>query len=411
MRGFPSYEAAEAARSAWEISGQAAAWMSAVPAVWGVPQARAVQAAGHLSRWAAGATVRRPDWNITHRETDGAPVQCQTIRSGPFADLVRFSCPGEGKPRPEILLLAPLSGHYATLVRPTVQGLLPQADVVVSDWHNARDIPCEAGTFDVEDWVRLFEEWLESAPRRRHVVAVCQPVPLALAAAARMAACHSSARPLSLVLMGGPVDPGTPPTEVSDFGRRAAMGTLERLAIQRVGARWPGHGRLVYPGVMQLSAFMAMNPSLHGGAFLRAWGRLMAAPDAPDTDTDEARFRAFYDEYLAVMDLPAEFYLSTVDRVFKQRALARGTFTVDGVPVEPARISDIPVMVVEGARDDITAPGQCAAAFGLMPDLPEKWRAHIVAPGAGHYGIFAGRRWRESIAPRVTEFVRRVDRA
>jgi poly(3-hydroxybutyrate) depolymerase len=300
----------------------------------------------------------------------------------------------------KVLLVAPMSGHYATLLRSTVASLLPDADVYVTDWHNARDIPVSAGKFDVEDYTLYLAEFMKALGPDTHVISVCQPVPLTLAATAYLAAEDPDAQPRSLVLIGGPVDPDAAATEVTDFGRRVTMGQLEHIAIQRVGFKHKGAGRLVYPGLLQLQSFITMNAERHGKAFAEQIFRVSRG-EASDHDAHNR----FYDEYLAVMDMTAEFYLSTVERIFKNREIATNSFTVNGRAVDMGAINRVAVMTVEGANDDISAPGQCVAALKLLTGLGDDRKAQHLEPGAGHYGIFAGKSWRLNIRPLVLKFI------
>jgi poly(3-hydroxybutyrate) depolymerase len=270
----------------------------------------------------------------------------------------------------------------------------------VTDWHNARDIPVSAGSFDVEDYAFYLVEFMRHLGPDTHVVAVCQPVPLTLAATAYLAAEDPAAQPLTLTLIGGPVDPDAAATEVTDFGRRVTMGQLEQSMIQRVGFRYKGAGRKVYPGLLQLLGFVSMNADRHSKAFADQIMRI-AQGEASDHDAHNR----FYDEYLAVMDMPAEFYLSTVERIFKRREIARNVFVLRGKAVDIGAITDVAVMVVEGAADDISAPGQCLAALGLLTGLPADKKVAHLEPGAGHYGIFAGKSWRLNIRPLVLNFL------
>jgi poly(3-hydroxybutyrate) depolymerase len=299
-----------------------------------------------------------------------------------------------------IMLVAPMSGHYATLLRSTVISLLPEADVWVTDWHNARDIPVSEGKFDIEDYTLYLMDFMRHLGPDTHVIAICQPAPLALAATAYLAELEPEAQPRTLTLIGGPIDPDAAPTEVTDFGRSVTMGQLEHLALQRVGFKYPGVGRMVYPGLAQLTSFMSMNAERHAKAFADQIFRV-AKGDGSDHD----KHNSFYDEYLAVMDMTAEFYLSTVERIFKNREVAQNQFEVAGHIVDIGKITNVAVKVVEGEKDDISAPGQCLAALGLLTGLPEEKKASHVEPGAGHYGIFAGKSWRTNIRPLVLDFI------
>jgi poly(3-hydroxybutyrate) depolymerase len=293
-----------------------------------------------------------------------------------------------------------MSGHYSTLLRSTVQSLLPDAEVWVTDWHNARDIPVSVGKFDIEDYTLYLAEFMQQLGPDTNVIAVCQPAPLALAATAYLAAEDPKAQPRTLTLIGGPIDPDAARTDVTDFGRRVTMGQLEQFIIQRVGFKYAGVGRLVYPGLLQLASFMSMNAETHAKAFGDQVLRV-AKGEAGEHD----KHNKFYDEYLAVMDMPAEFYLSTVERIFKDREIARNVFEVDGRQVDIGAITSVAVKVVEGERDDISAPGQCRAALDLLTGLPAEKKASHLEPRAGHYGIFAGKSWRNNIRPLVLDFI------
>ena len=408
MKYMIPYDAMESMRVTSQWLGATARAFGSYPA-FGLmpgPGVRALAAWGEVTERSFARMVAKPDWNIDSIVgTDGRDhvVTIAPEIESPFCDLVRFSVAGRGSAPRRILLVAPMSGHYATLLRSTVNSLLPDADVWITDWRNARDIPVSAGKFDVEDYTLLISEFVRRLGPDVHVIAVCQPVPLCLAATALIAEDDPEAQPATLTLIGGPVDPDAAPTEVTDFGARVTMGELEELMIQRVGFKYRGAGRLVYPGLMQLSSFMAMNAERHGQAF---FDQIMRAAKGETSDYD--RHNRFYDEYLAVMDMTAEFYLSTVERVFKGRELARNAFTVEGRLADLGRIDRTAVMVVEGDEDDISAPGQCLAALDLLTGLPDDKKASHLQPRAGHYGIFAGRAWRDDIRPFVLDFIDRA---
>jgi poly(3-hydroxybutyrate) depolymerase len=293
-----------------------------------------------------------------------------------------------------------MSGHYATLLRSTVKSLIIDCEVYITDWHNARDIPVSEGKFDIEDYTLYLVDFMRKLGRDTHVIAVCQPAPLTLAAAAYLAEEDPKAQPRSMTLIGGPIDPDAAATDVTDFGRRVTMGQLEETMIQRVGFKYAGAGRMVYPGLLQLSSFISMNAETHSRAFSDQIMRV-AKGEAADHD----KHNRFYDEYLAVMDMTAEFYLSTVDRIFKNREIARNDFTVGGRKVDIGKITDIAVHIVEGENDDISAPGQCLAALDMLTGLPDSKKSSHLEPGAGHYGIFAGKSWRNNIRPHVLAFI------
>ncbi len=348
-----------------------------------------------------------PDWgieNVVSRGNDHV-VSTRIEQDRPFCKLVHFTA-DRNLPSPRrVLLVAPMSGHYATLARNTVTSLLPNCDVYVTDWKNARDVPVSAGSFDVEDFTEYLVGFMRYLGPDLHVIAVCQPAPLALAATAILASTHGQPVPGTLTLIGGPVDPDANPTEVTDFGNRFTMGQLESGMIQTVGFAFSGVGRQVYPGAVQLASFLSMNWETHVEAFARQIKRV-----AKNEDEEHDRHNRFYDEYLAVMDMTAEFYLSTVQRVFRDREIARNVFSVGETMVDIGQISETAIMTVEGGRDDISAPGQCRAALDLVPRLPASMKESVLEPDAGHYGIFTGRAWRERIRPRVLEFIDRHNR-
>jgi len=347
--------------------------------------------------------VDKPDWGIRSIVgPDGQDhlVDVNTVVDKPFGSLIQFKVRRRASTGRQVLLVAPMSGHYATLLRSTVMSLLPDCDVFVTDWHNARDIPVSAGKFDVEDYTLYLVDFMRHLGPDTHVIAICQPAPLALAATAYLAAEDPAAQPCSLTLIGGPVDPDAAATDVTDFGRRITMGQLEQIAIQRVGFSYKGVGRLVYPGLLQLQSFISMNSERHTKAFSDQILRV-ARGEASDHDAHNR----FYDEYLAVMDMTAEFYLSTVERIFKNGEIAKNAFVVAGRRVDIGAITQVSVMTVEGAEDDISAPGQCVAALNMLTGLSDAQKAQHLEPGAGHYGIFAGKSWRLNIRPLVLGFI------
>ena len=362
-----------------------------------------IRAWGEVTERTFGRMVMKPDWNIPPVPTaDGKDhsVDVSIILERPFGDLIHFDVQGRAPMPRRVFLVAPMSGHYATLLRKTVISLLPDCDVFITDWHNARDIPVSEGKFDVEDYTLYLVDFMKELGSEIHVVAVCQPVPLALAATAYLAEEDPSAQPKSLTLIGGPVDPEANPTEVTDFGRSVTMGQLEQTMIQRVGFKHTGVGRMVYPGLLQLASFISMNSETHATAFQ---DQIMRSAKGEASEHD--KHNAFYDEYLSVMDMTAEFYLSTVERIFKGRDIARNEFVVGGKKVDIGKIDTVAVKIVEGENDDISAPGQCLAALGLLTGLDDSKKAAHLEPGAGHFGIFAGRSWRENIRPLVLDFI------
>jgi poly(3-hydroxybutyrate) depolymerase len=408
MKYMFTYDLMESARNTNEWLGASARAFASYPAfaMSMNPMLPLMAAWGEVTERTFSRMVAKPDWGIRSIVgPDGQDhiVDVKPMVEKPFGDLVQFYVRRRSPMARKVLLVAPMSGHYATLLRSTVASLLPDADVFVTDWHNARDIPVSAGKFDVEDYTLYLAEFMKVLGPDTHVIAICQPAPLTLAATAYLAAEDPDAQPRSLVLIGGPVDPDAAATEVTDFGRRITMGQLEHLAVQRVGFKYKGAGRLVYPGLLQLQSFMAMNAERHGKAFSEQILRA-ARGEASDHDAHNR----FYDEYLAVMDMTAEFYLSTVERIFKNREIARNEFVVAGRKVDMGAITKVSVMTVEGANDDISAPGQCVAALKLLTGLSDDKKGQHLEPGAGHYGIFAGKSWRLNIRPLVLSFIDRA---
>ena len=407
-KGMARYDTMETLRNSAEWFGASARAMGSYPAFALVPHPffKLLSAWGRVTERSFARMVIKPDWNlppIQGPEGQDHIVYVEPVLRRPFGDLIHFRVARREPMERRILLVAPMSGHYATLLRSTVASLLPDAEVFITDWHNARDIPVSEGKFDIEDYTRYLADFMahladDDSPL--NVIAVCQPAPLALAATALMAEEQPGQMPRSLILIGGPIDPDAARTEVTDFGNRLTMGELERLGIQQVGFKYRGAGRMVYPGLAQLTSFIAMNAGTHSKAFT---DQVFAEARGDATPND--RQNKFYDEYLAVMDMTAEFYLSTVERIFKSGEIASNSFTIEGKPVDLGNIRDTWVMTVEGADDDISAPGQCVAALGLCTGVVASHKANHLEPGAGHYGIFAGKSWRLNIRPLVLDFI------
>ncbi|SEW22837.1 poly(3-hydroxybutyrate) depolymerase [Cognatiyoonia koreensis] len=405
MKYMLTYDLMESMRNTNQWLGATARAYASYPIMsWGAnPTIDWLKAWGEVTERTFSRMVVKPDWGIPSVSMEDGKdhdVKVEMVLERDFGDLIHFKVVGRQPMARRVLLVAPMSGHYATLLRKTVMSLLPDCDVFITDWHNARDIPVSAGKFDVEDYTLYLVDFMKKLGSDIHVVAVCQPVPLALAATAYLAEEDPTAQPRSLTLIGGPVDPEANHTEVTDFGRSVTMGQLEETMIQRVGFKYAGVGRMVYPGLLQLASFISMNGETHANAF-----RDQIIRTAKGEAADHDKHNTFYDEYLAVMDMTAEFYLSTVQRIFKDRDIARNAFVVDGRPVDISKITTVAVKIVEGEKDDISAPGQCLAALGLLTGLPESKKAAHLEPGAGHYGIFAGGKWRRNIRPLVLDFI------
>ena len=320
----------------------------------------------------------------------------------PFCRLLHFV--KEGAPaQPRVIVFAPLSGHFATLLRDTVKALLADHDVWITDWIDAKEVPLSRGPFHFDDYVDYVREFLRFVGPGAHAVSVCQPTVPVLAAVSLMAAA-GEATPRSLTMMGGPIDTRSSPTAVNDFATHRPMSWFESKVVQRVPIRYPGFMRRVYPGFLQFAGFVSMNPDRHFESHVQYYQHLIQG----DGESADAH-RRFYDEYNAVMDLPAEYYLETVDRVFHKHLLPRGQLKVRGERVRPEAIKGSALFTIEGELDDISGTGQTKAAHDLCRGIPAKSKAHFLAPGVGHYGIFSGRKYREMIYPKIREFIARCD--
>lgn len=348
-------------------------------------------------------THTRPAYGIDSVQIDGQdlPVVEETLLQLPFGSLLRFRKEGDlSSGQPKVLLAAPLSGHFATLLRETVRTLLQDHDVYITDWHNARDVSLRHGAFGLDDYIDYMIRFTEAVGEGAHMVAVCQPCVAALAATAVMAEDDHPATPRSLTLMAGPVDCRVNPTEVNRLATSQPIEWFEKNLISHVPLPHRGHMRRVYPGFVQLSAFMSMNLERHQQSFRHLYEHLV------DGRTDEARtIQTFYDEYLAVNDLPAEFYLETVEKVFQTYDLAVGRLQHRGRLVNPSVIRRTALMTVEGERDDICSVGQTVAAQDLCPNIRPYLKTHHIQTGVGHYGVFSGRKWNQQIYPRVREHI------
>jgi poly(3-hydroxybutyrate) depolymerase len=320
----------------------------------------------------------------------------------PFCQLLRFHRDTTRRD-PKVLVVAPMSGHFATLLRGTVEALLPDHDVHITDWADAREVPLSLGNFDLDDYVDYVMEFCRYLGPDVHVIAVCQPSVPVMAAAALMAADKDPRQPKSITLMGGPIDTRVSPTTPNDLAMRNSMMWFRQNVISTVPFTYPGAMRRVYPGFLQLTSFISMNLDRHINAHMRQFEHLVKGDD----DSADGH-RAFYDEYLAVMDLTAEFYLQTIQVVFKEHQLPRGVWVSRGRTVDPSAI-ETALMTVEGELDDISGIGQTKAAHALTPNIPGARHVHWEQPRVGHYGIFNGRKWREQIMPRVRDFIRDND--
>jgi poly(3-hydroxybutyrate) depolymerase len=357
--------------------------------------------AGARMMMRAGLTFSRPAYGIEtvtvgNREV---PVAEEAVLATPFGTLLRFR-KDIASEQPKVLVVAPLSGHFATLLRGTVRTLLPDHDVYITDWHNARDVPLSAGRFGFDDYVDHLVQFLETMGEGSHIVAVCQPAVQALAAAAVMAQTRNPAAPRSMTLMAGPVDCRISPTSVNQLAISKPIEWFEQNLIATVPRRHKGAGRQVYPGFMQVSAFVSMNAKRHVQGHADLFWHLA------NGETEKAQaIENFYDEYFAVLDLAAEFYIETVKTVFQDYTLAKNELTYRGSPLDMRAIRRTAVMTVEGERDDICAVGQTMAAHDLCTGLPPHMKSHHLQAGVGHFGVFTGRKWEGQTYPLVRNFI------
>jgi poly(3-hydroxybutyrate) depolymerase len=349
----------------------------------------------------SGTTHRRPSFEIDTVRVGNRLVEVreEAAFATPFGTLLHFAKDSTIK-QPKILVVAPMSGHFATLLRGTVKVLLQDHDVYITDWHNARDVPLKDGVFGFDDYTDHVIRFLEVMGPGSHVIAVCQPAVAVLAAVSIMAQSNNRAQPRSMTLMAGPIDTRLSPTRVNKLAKEHSIDWFEKNLIGSVPFRYRGARRRVYPGFMQLTAFVSMNVDRHVRAHLDQFKNLVRG------DGDSVTMhRKFYDEYLAVMDLPAEFFLQTVKKVFQDHDLPRGALTFRHRPVEPAAIRRTALFTVEGELDDICAIGQTMAALDLCKNLRPSMKRHHLQTGVGHYGVFNGKRWANEIYPQVREFV------
>jgi poly(3-hydroxybutyrate) depolymerase len=353
----------------------------------------------------------RPAWMVDTVDIDGHAVKVRPteVWSSPWAKLIHFSrdmadmrTAGRRELEPAVLIVAPLSGHYATLLRGTVEAFLQDHEVFITDWSNARDVPILEGRFDLNDYIEQIMAMLRRLGPRPHVVAVCQPGPAVLAAASLMSEDEDPSRPATMTFMGSPIDARFSPTVTNKLAEEKPFAWFASNMIYTVPPPYPGVGRRVYPGFVQLYSFMSMNAEKHQEAHLRYLQQLM------EGDGDSAdKHLEFYDEYLSVLDLTEEFYLQTVDEVFQRHTLPKGEMTHRGRLVRPEAIRDVGLLTVEGENDDISGIGQTQAAHALCANLPDAFKEDYVQPHVGHYGVFNGRRFREEIYPKVRAFIRK----
>jgi poly(3-hydroxybutyrate) depolymerase len=345
----------------------------------------------------------KPDWGIDSVTIAGetVPVASETVATRSFCRLVRFRA-AHDRAVPKVLVVAPMSGHHATLLRGTVEALVAEHEVYVTDWVDARYVPRDRGSFGLDSYIDYVMSFMRLLQPQLHVIAVCQPAPLVLSAVALLAASGDAAQPASMTLMGGPIDTAAAETVATRLAQSRPLSWFENSLITNVPESYPGASRRVYPGFIQLGSFLMMNPMRHVQAHVDMFHHLVRG----DGESAESH-RRFYDEYLSVMDVTADFYLETIDSIFQQNRVANGTMVWRDEPVEPKAIAKTALLTIEGELDDISAPGQTVVAHRLCSGIAEARREHYLQAGVGHYGIFNGRRWREQIMPSIAAFMRK----
>ena len=404
------YDAYEVQRSflagASKLAGMGAGWLNNPANPFAYVSGSPLIAAA-LDVFAHAAAPRgKPEFGLKRTTINGKKVAVheEIVLREPFGQLKHFVRKGAPEDDPKLLIVAPMSGHYATLLRGTVERMLPGHDVYITDWRDAKAVPLSEGTFDLDDYIDYLIEFIETigerSGQRPHVLAVCQPAVPAFAATALMNASKSRWRPRTLTMMGGPIDTRKAPTAVNTLATERPLGWFQRNAIATVPLYYPGGGRKVYPGFLQLAGFMTMNLGSHLVSHWEMFKHLVEGDEE-----EAAATQKFYDEYRSVCDMTAEFYLQTVDAVFQKHLLPDGKLMHRGHKVDPRSIKDTALLAIEGERDDISGIGQTKAALDIATGLSASRKQYFLAKDVGHYGIFNGRKWRERIAPVVEEFI------
>jgi len=403
------YDAYEVQRSflagASKLAGLGAGWLNNPSNPWGYSSAGPLVAASLEVFAHASAPRGKPEFGLIETKVGRTKVAVDedVILRKPFGQLKRFR-KVDAKAGPPLLIVAPMSGHYATLLRGTVERMLPGFDVYITDWRDAKLVPTDEGSFNLDDYIDYLIEFLEAigteTGERPHLLAVCQPAVPAFAATALMNADKNKWRPKTLTMMGGPIDTREAPTAVNTLATQRPFAWFENNVIATVPMIYPGAGRKVYPGFLQLAGFMTMNLGSHLISHWEMFKHLVVGDEESAASTQK-----FYEEYRSVCDMTAEFYLQTVDVVFQRHALPKGEMKHRGRPVDPAAIRDTALLAIEGERDDISGLGQTKAALTIATKVPKAKKQYFMARDVGHYGIFNGRKWREQIAPVVEKFI------
>jgi poly(3-hydroxybutyrate) depolymerase len=364
-------------------------------------------AAGYELMYRLGKDYEKPQFDIVSTGINGkiVPIFEEVAEQKSFCTLLHFKKEMGAKEfaalkQPTVLLVAPLSGHHATLLRETVRELLPNHDVYITDWTDARMVPLSEGPFHLHDYIYYVQDFIRKLGPDLHVISVCQPTVPVLAAISLMATAKDPKLPKTMTMMGGPIDPRKSPTQVNNLATQKPYSWFENTVIYSVPPTYPAYGRKVYPGFLQHAGFVAMNPSRHAQSH---WDFYMHLREGDSASAED--HRKFYDEYNAVLDMPAEYYLETIKTIFQEFRLPLGTWEVEGKLVRPQDIKTVALFTIEGELDDISGSGQTRAAQDLCSQIPKSMKQHLTAPKCGHYGIFAGRRWRELICPQIGAFI------
>ncbi len=351
--------------------------------------------------------VKKPEFNIDSVKVgeEDVKVYQTTVLKKPFGNLVHFTKENQSKDDPKVLIIAPVSGHFATLLRDTVRRMVPKHDVYITDWISVREVPLSAGSFGLDEYLSYLIDFMHYIGPNTHVMAVCQPAVQVMALAAVMDEANDPCMPATIVPMGGPIDPRVNKTQVNEFAETYPLKWFEKNMLTFVPEGHPGVGRRVYPGFIQITAFISMNPDAHYRAHIQYLeDRITNNQAGIKKHTD------FYDEYLSVLDMDDIYFLETVEKIFQTYELPRGVMKYKGHTINLKAIRRCPLLTVEGEKDDISAPGQSFAAHGLCVNLPKDMQDHYLQPGVGHYGVFSGSRWRAFVAPKIEEFIRKFDK-
>jgi poly(3-hydroxybutyrate) depolymerase len=399
------YEMHQAVLQPWRLAAEAqsAFWSAAAHPFFSPSIGKQLKAGYHMFERLTRRYQKQP-FDITSTEIGGHRINVveECVWEKPFCRMLRFRKDGKtiGQ-QPKLLIVAPMSGHFATLLRSTIEGMLPSHDVYITDWADARDVPLSAGTFDLDDYTDYLIEMLHHLGERAHVMAVCQPSVPVVVAVSLMSAAKDPLVPKSMILMGGPIDTRHNPTAVNLVALQKGESWFRRNVLMTVPAHYKGAGRQVYPGFVQLAGFVSMNSDRHVKAHKDLYWHMV------DGDhVSAAKVEEFYDEYLTVMDLTAEFYMQTVERVFIRPRLADGTYRHRGDLIDTGAITDTALLTIEGERDDITGPGQTKAAHDILKNLPEKMMDSHMQLGVGHYGVFSGKKFLRDVVPVINRFVK-----